>query len=151
MLTVMVGLWEKKSDWKEILKQIDEIRLNKETYQQIKLGLKQISIETIEGMLEHYKDLYGRYLASDSIMKAEKEIDNDYILKAYLNANGTKQLAFFEDEEAAQRLEYAEAELQSIKNSVAYKVSVVLENMNIPFKGQLKKVAYKIFTRMKNN
>ena len=67
------------------------------------------------------------------------------MLNAYINANKESGIGFVESDENIQRLEQAEAELQQMKNSTSYKIAVALENANIPFKKQLKTLAYRIY------
>ena len=134
---------EKNSGWQEVLKKIDEIRLDKETYQKGKEGLKQVPVETIDGMLNQYEKLYNQKLKRK--IEKIKKIDNKCVLNAYINANKESGIGFVESDENIQRLEQAEAELQQMKNSTSYKIAVALENANIPFKKQLKTLAYRIY------
>ena len=134
---------KQNSNWKEILEQIERIRLNQEEYQRIKSGLKNIHIETIENMLEHYKLLY-QTVPDCKMDKESIKVDNRYIINAWLCTGGKN----YDDQENYHRLEVLEAELQNIKSSTAYKIAVHMESMNIPFKKQMKTLAYKIYGAM---
>lgn len=137
---------KKNSGWKDILNKIEYIRLNSEEYQRIKKGLKNIPVETIEGMLKRYIKVYQSQKKSESSMRNIR-LDNRFIVNAWLSTCGKN----FEDEENYQRLEQAEMELKTIKNSTAYKISIRMSQLKIPFKRHLKYLAYKMYGIMKRS
>mgnify|MGYP000736071732 len=135
---------EQNSSWKDILDKIEYIRLHSEEYQKVKAELKNVPVETIEMMLNRYIDVYQsqpeRNYNSPNI-----RFDNRFIVNAWLSTQGKN----YEDDENYQRLEQAEMDLQNIKNSTAYKISIRMSQLKIPFKRQLKYLAYKMYNAIR--
>lgn len=133
---------EPNSKWQDILIQIDEIRKNHEMYQTVKAGLKNIPIDAIEKMIDQYRTLYKKIFEIPVEIK-RSDVDNRKLLTAWLSNQGSGVL--LNEEESNRRLEQAETELENIKNSVSYKVAVRMNEINIPFKREIKAILYRLY------
>ncbi len=102
-----------------------------------------LQIKSTSQMGEEYAREYSHILQTEHI-PTWKSPDMEYILQGYCFANGMGALSS-NDKNVYARLNAAESELYYIHHSLPYKLGKALCEVRIPFKHQLKSIAFKIY------
>ena len=129
----------------DILSLISHIRNNQEDYEEKLVNIEKNSLKTIEKMGNDYADLYNRFLLDERTKKFQ-DWDKKYFLNGYLLANNLLSISGG-DEDVYKRLHEAENELLKIHRSVAYKLGLIICQIKIPFKKQLKAFLFRFYQR----
>lgn len=134
---------------REILGRIDEIFEDREQLAQMRKCVLETPHKTIAQMAEEYRQLY-------CTLPPAREQDGDYDVQAMYNAYviGQADQGGYTGGSAAeliQRIGQLEATLQSINQSLEYKMVRFFNRENMPFKRQIKwliGVAYRVYTKL---
>ena len=127
----------------ETLKLLQYLRQNPSEYRCRFEKAQTLQIKSTSQMGEEYAREYSHILQTEHI-PTWKSPDMEYILQGYCFANGMGALSS-NDKNVYARLNAAESELYYIHHSLPYKLGKALCEVRIPFKHQLKSIAFKIY------
>lgn len=141
----------KDSSYKDIIEVINYIKDNPEEYQNKLNIVKNLKIKSISDMIQDYMQIYNQYV---SIIINKNKFNSRIIYNGYLLENNTLDYTYQKVQEYSDRIKELKDELNSVYSSKVYKVFLILKNLNVPFKSQIKVILvkiYKILKRMKKN
>jgi glycosyltransferase involved in cell wall biosynthesis len=133
------------STYKDILELIDKIRYNEEEYRLKLLNVKNISLKSVNEMLDDYVELYKEFSHNEI---EYHEFDSKALQNAYSLGNQTNHMGNRNSElpdEIIARLTEAENRLKLIESSIGYKALIAFKKLPIPFKSQIKSILFKIY------
>lgn len=133
---------------KEALEKIGEIFAREEEFAQVKARTEQFSHISAAQMCEHYRELYDRFPAP---RKNGGTFDPRAILDAHTLGQGTGH-GDATDTDLIRQINQLEATLQTIHQSLEYRMVKFFNREKIPFKGAIKWMigfAYRVYVKLK--
>jgi GT2 family glycosyltransferase/glycosyltransferase involved in cell wall biosynthesis len=125
----------------DVLKLIERIKDKGEEYQEKLQNVQTAQIRSVNEMCKEYGELYGQYLFAHNRVERYTD-DREWILNAYLLAEGPCGFLRGSEENLYQKLDDMEREIREIRNSTAFKIASGIGRKNLPLKKQIKAVIY---------
>lgn len=136
----------------DILMIIDRLSSRPAEYQTVKNRLDKLSIRSLQDMIDEYYASYEMLLSKKKDYKYPQlnTSNKEYLLNGYVNNN--HQLLEHYDTNTTELIaqnHVLSSQLFAIQDSLAYKISVFIRRMPMPFKGQIKMILLKLYKIMR--
>lgn len=129
----------------EILDKINEIKANKEEYQQKQEHVRAMKIRNINQMCEIYAGIYEENICGQQLHWSKSQETAEWLLSGVMNAKGRWLVLNENAREVEYHLKEVQGKLLQIENSITYRLLRKIQKVNIPGKHRMKIWATEIY------